>query len=259
MAKDQEPTRTQVANKVVEVAEAVAEIPARRIDDIPKDFARADGAREIAVLTLTALSHDFEFKPVMDALEKLAALDDWSHSFFVAHTGRNQRPTFDWREAPQRKYESFKDFYAQELEQTFGSWENLQHTWAEVAKGKITEDEARKLILRGHGGDRKSEAVKDQGSNTTLIGRGAEYIAARLERDGLDDLATKVRSGEMSAHAAAIEAGFRKKLTPFEQIDRLIAKHRENLTDEEREKLREKLGLKNRIRHGDTVEPPKQS
>jgi hypothetical protein len=39
----------------------------------------------------------------------------------------------------------------------------------------------------------------------------AAHWLARLDRDQRDELAAKVRAGEMSANAAAIEAGFRKK------------------------------------------------
>ena len=63
-----------------------------------------------------------------------------------------------------------------------------------------------------HGGDRKSEKAKDQDRNPTLIGRGRDYDIARLERDR-PDLAARVRANELSANAAAIEAGFRKKPT----------------------------------------------
>lgn len=55
------------------------------------------------------------------------------------------------------------------------------------------------------------------------------YILARLDRDGHAELAAMVRAGMMSANAAAIQAGFRKKLTPFEQVLRLLDK----LTEEE--------------------------
>jgi hypothetical protein len=74
--------------------------------------------------------------------------------------------------------------------------------------------------LRAKGGDRKSEQFKEkqeenQSGNTPLKSLGARkdtaYIRARLERDGKTELLTKVVAGEMSAHAAAIEAGFRKK------------------------------------------------
>jgi hypothetical protein len=67
-------------------------------------------------------------------------------------------------------------------------------------------------FLAKHGGDRRSEKAKaDQDSDTTLIlGRGRAYILARLNRDR-PDLAAKVIAGEMSANAAAIEAGFRKR------------------------------------------------
>ena len=48
-------------------------------------------------------------------------------------------------------------------------------------------------------------------SNTTRLGRGRDYILARLNRDDRAELAAKVRDGELSANAAAIEAKYRKK------------------------------------------------
>lgn len=77
------------------------------------------------------------------------------------------------------------------------------------------EVDARRIVqetraLRPHGGDRKSEEFRNQGSNTTLKGRGAGYQTRRLERDR-PDLAARVKAGDLSANAAAIEAGFRPK------------------------------------------------
>lgn len=63
-------------------------------------------------------------------------------------------------------------------------------------------------VLGKHGGDRKSEKAKDQGSNTTLVDRGRDYTMARLRRDN-PELAAQVEAGELSANAAAIQAGFR--------------------------------------------------
>jgi hypothetical protein len=64
------------------------------------------------------------------------------------------------------------------------------------------------------------------GDNVTRFKRGnsSMYTLARLERDGFADLAAQVRSGDKSAHAAAIEAGFRRKPTPLGQILKLIPK-----------------------------------
>ena len=57
------------------------------------------------------------------------------------------------------------------------------------------------------------------------IGRGREYILARLDRDGHAALAAKVRAGKLSANAAAIKAGFRNPpATPFERIIGLLPK-----------------------------------
>lgn len=60
--------------------------------------------------------------------------------------------------------------------------------------------------LAQHGGDRRSE--RGQGDNITLKrGDDPSYKLARLQRDR-PDLADKVLDGELSAHAAAVEAGF---------------------------------------------------
>lgn len=87
------------------------------------------------------------------------------------------------------------------------------------------------------GGDRKSEKARNQGSNTTLVnvGRGLNYTLARLDRDH-PELARKVKAGELSANAAAIQAGFRKVPTPLEQLhkawNKATAKERRQFLDE---------------------------
>lgn len=229
-----EPTRTQLANKVVEIAGASDVVTRRRsIDDLPRALASTEGAKEAAILTLAARSHDFEFEPVMEALTKLSKVSDWSHSFLVADTKVGQRPYFEWREAPLRKYKSFADFYERELEATWGKWEDLQRTWTKIVKGEITEDEGRKQIIeRGKLRVTKGRPVK--GTNTENVGtlkvRGntRPYTLARLDRDH-PDLAAKVDAGLMTTNAAAIEAGFRKKsvrkkLSRVERTQKAIAK-----------------------------------
>ena len=96
-------------------------------------------------------------------------------------------------------------------------------------------------VLAPHGGDQKSEDAKNRGSNTTSIGRGAQYIAARLERDGHTELAAKVRAHEMPAITAAIEVGYRKPVSLFTQTKKMITKVLPGLTDDQREELRQML------------------
>lgn len=81
--------------------------------------------------------------------------------------------------------------------------------------GRTADVLRQEIALRSHGGDRKSAVARqDQGSNSTLTERGttAAYTIARLQRDR-PDLAARVAAGELSAHAAAIEAGFRARTT----------------------------------------------
>jgi hypothetical protein len=58
---------------------------------------------------------------------------------------------------------------------------------------------------------------------TRFISRGRDYDLARLARD-CPDLAERVAAKEISANAAAIEAGFRTKRTPYEQAVWLVEK-----------------------------------
>jgi hypothetical protein len=94
--------------------------------------------------------------------------------------------------------------------------------------------------LAKNGGDRKSVAFKDarqlienQSRNTRLKPLGASDTAARvrarLKRDGRTDLVAKIDRGELSSHAAAIEAGFRQRMIQIvptvEAITRVALKH----------------------------------
>lgn len=85
--------------------------------------------------------------------------------------------------------------------------------------------------LPSPGGDRRSADF--QGSDTTSkrsiepAGRGAKYVVARLKRDR-PDLAERVVSGELTANAAARQAGIRKPrvvLTSPESIAAALRRH----------------------------------
>jgi hypothetical protein len=54
-------------------------------------------------------------------------------------------------------------------------------------------------------------------------GNSVAYTLTRLKREA-PELHQAVCRGEMSANAAAIQAGFRKRLTPLEQLQRLLPK-----------------------------------
>jgi hypothetical protein len=93
-------------------------------------------------------------------------------------------------------------------------------------------DQAVKLGKRG-----RPKKGEEKGCNTTLKRGTAHHWLARLDRDGLDELASKVRSKELSANAAAEKAGYRKRPTPLQ----IILKQLPKLTEEECRYLRELL------------------
>jgi hypothetical protein len=73
-------------------------------------------------------------------------------------------------------------------------------------------------------------------------GTNRAYLLGRLKRERRD-LFERVARKELTTHAAAIEAGFRKKLSALEQIRRLVPK----LTDEERTILADELSANSAI------------
>ena len=89
----------------------------------------------------------------------------------------------------------------------------------------------------GTGANQHTVKTESRGNNVTSApeprGNGKTYTLRRLARDR-PDLLAKVEAGEIeSVNKAAIEAGFRKKLTPLEAARKAIAK----LTEEDRATL----------------------
>jgi hypothetical protein len=85
--------------------------------------------------------------------------------------------------------------------------------WAIQGLRRIDPDRAigfdEAIVLGQHGGNRKKDY---QLSNRNLKGgTNVRYTVARLRKEDRSDLAERVERGELSANAAAIEAGFRKE------------------------------------------------
>jgi hypothetical protein len=86
-------------------------------------------------------------------------------------------------------------------------------------KRDFGEDEAR--VLAGHGGDRRSEQARGNQDGNRHLDRKelntVEHIKARLHRDD-PELLARVERGELTANAAAVEMGWRKKRTPYDEV-----------------------------------------
>ena len=107
-----------------------------------------------------------------------------------------------------RAFTSFREFCEYKL------WWGLECPYDRMRAYCDHNEEARRLLaedlepVAAHGGKREAR----QDGNTNLPkgeGTTATYTLRRLKRDR-PDLATRVVAGELSAHAAAIEAGFRR-------------------------------------------------
>jgi len=89
-----------------------------------------------------------------------------------------------------------------------------------------------------HGGKRAKDG---QVGNTNLTGSTRTYSLARLKRDR-PDLAALVIAGKMSAHAAAIEAGFRGRTVQHAgSVEGFLRAALRHLTPAQRAELRERL------------------
>ena len=82
--------------------------------------------------------------------------------------------------------------------------------------------------LAQNGGERKPI---EQSDNVRLkqFGNSPSYLLRRLARDGAEDaskaeLFKQVTKGTISAHKAALEAGYRTKKTPLETVKTIIAR-----------------------------------
>jgi hypothetical protein len=113
--------------------------------------------------------------------------------------GRTKGPQDDG--AP---FTSFREFVEYPL------WFGLECSWDKLMRYCEDDAECRALLLeqvepaKGHGGARK------QADNIRLKhGDSQQYLISRLKRDN-PDLAESVIRGELTAHAAALAAGFRK-------------------------------------------------
>jgi hypothetical protein len=224
-----------------------------------------DGAKEIALLSIFKEEQRFAFHPVMRALQRLSELTDWSPSFFVCD--RIESEFFDWRTMPLRQYSSFQDFYHRELEATWGKWEELQHTYAQIVRGEISDvdaDAKQKL----DNAERAKKANAADLENVRPVGRPAKQLdllknvsieksdthnnqrpstgsaarALRKLREDRPDIHQRVLDGEITANAGMVEAGFRKKqpsrkMTVVERFLKLWAK----ATDDERAEIRAEI------------------
>ena len=133
-----------------------------------------------------------------------------------------------WKQCTDRHGNPFASF---EAFVTHPLWEGLESTIDDLKVFCRKHDDVRQLIDEAVGkiGPRGRPKRNDKGDNVTFSRRGNSptYLLKRLKRDR-PDLADKVISGELSAHAAAVEAGFRKKPTPFEIVLKLLPKITDN-------------------------------
>lgn len=88
------------------------------------------------------------------------------------------------------------------------------------------------------GGDKRSENITCDNITGAKTGTSRAYTLSRLERDR-PDLFEQVCAGELSANAAAIEAGWRKKPTPLDQLRKAWT----NATKQQRNKFMKEMQL----------------
>lgn len=100
----------------------------------------------------------------------------------------------------------------------FADWATFCATRQPFGLGTSAEAVDAEIVLRSHGGDRKSAAAVNQVDRVKLKGGNqTAYLLARLDRDD-PVLAARVRSGELKAKTAARLAGVIKTKTPLDHL-----------------------------------------
>lgn len=153
------------------------------------------------------------------------------------------RKVLEERQWVGRRDKHGKEFTSFEAFATHRLWQGLETSLDDLRVHCRKHPEIYKLLLaeiepgRADGGDRRSKDFQvDNIKLKTGGGTSALYTLKRLKRDR-PDLFQVVLGGGMSPNAAAIEAGFRKKPTPFQIILKLLPK----LTSAERARLIKEL------------------
>jgi hypothetical protein len=234
----------------------------RTIHDLPAVIPQR--AKDVAQLTAIRCYQRKKLPEVMAALDRLRTQpkEEWDKPYMVADAD-----VFDWRKAPVRRYTSFEDFYRRELEPVLGEWAKLKHNWSDFVAGKISGKQLDKRILGnakgGQPGNQNAKKLDDQGAqpgnqnasqgknesdNVRIVslgeegGNSAAYIRARLKRDGKTELLGKVERGEISAHKAAKEAGYRKQaVCHLPTVPGFLKAAQAHLSPEQRLELKEAL------------------
>ncbi len=221
------PRKPDWATEAIVPAGETVRAAGRSLADLPKDV--TPGAKQVARLTAWRSAQEFVFADIMRDLEELRRLEDWSGVFIVA-----DGLDFDWRKAPLKRYESFKHFYKEELQATWGKWEDLQATYRKVVRGDLDEADANRWVterarkaqdLAGPDGVAPAAAhgtnqhQREGGHDNVMSspkaqGNSAAYLTARLKRDH-PAIAARLASGEFpSVRAAARAAGIVKDCPP---------------------------------------------
>jgi hypothetical protein len=120
-------------------------------------------------------------------------------------------------------YQDVNDFLKRGLE-----LDPLMVQWALNGLRQLKPHEAipykRAIELGRPGGDRGNQHTggKRHSRNTRMASLGESdnrvYVLARLQRDGEANLIARIYAGELSAHAAALQMGYRKQKTALEHL-----------------------------------------
>jgi hypothetical protein len=117
---------------------------------------------------------------------------------------------------------SFEAVYAELVEPWLGSWAELRQTYARFQAGEITQEQGqeeieRRLMTRSEAGKLGGRGKKAPCDRKGLSYGTVDYWKAKLRAED-SDLAARVEQGELSANAAAVQKGWRKKPDPYRQL-----------------------------------------
>jgi hypothetical protein len=152
--------------------------------------------------------------------EALAALKSlgpqiWPGKFLIA-----DKAEFNWRTAPWVHYESFEDFYDRELAPIYGDYEEFVRNHTKMIHGEISAEQFVDRINAVDAADAAVQQGNRQGARTDLFDNIQEVkaptgtsqsAALRRLRNNKPELHARVLAGELSPHAAMVQAGYRPR------------------------------------------------
>ena len=153
----------------------------------------------------------------------------------------------------QSSYPDFATYFTDRVKQRFDTWAELERTYQYAqryapAVFELPYQEAREELKKegGQQGNQNARKAKNESRNTRVVSiaqsQTTAYILAKLKRDGHMEILERIDRGQISAHRAAVELGWRSRMVQVPAtVDGFVRAINRHLSKEQRTELKERL------------------